>query len=76
MSNFRPKYISFDCYGTLIRFHMSEMARDFFADRLPAEAMDEMCRRWLYTAVTRARSELIIAGTYWAVLDINRELAA
>ncbi len=42
--NFRPKYISFDCYGTLIRFRMSEMAREFFADRLPAESMDEMCR--------------------------------
>ena len=42
--DFRPKYISFDCYGTLIRFHMSEMAREFFADRLPPEAMDEMCR--------------------------------
>ncbi|CDO34510.1 MULTISPECIES: haloacid dehalogenase type II [Novosphingobium] len=40
---FRPKYISFDCYGTLIRFQMSEMAREFFADRIPAEAMDHMC---------------------------------
>lgn len=43
-SIFRPKYISFDCYGTLIRFRMSEMARVFYADRLPEEAMDEMCR--------------------------------
>ncbi len=42
--DFRPKYISFDCYGTLIRFRMSEMAREFFADRLSPEAMDEMCR--------------------------------
>jgi len=40
---FRPKYISFDCYGTLIRFHMSEMARAFYADRLPPAAMDKMC---------------------------------
>lgn len=44
MSIFRPKYISFDCYGTLIRMRFSEMAREFFADRIPAEAMDEMCR--------------------------------
>jgi 2-haloacid dehalogenase len=44
--SFRPKYISFDCYGTLTRFRMSEMARSFFDDRLPAEAMDEMCRRF------------------------------
>lgn len=44
--SFRPTYISFDCYGTLIRFRMAEMARAFFADRIPAEAMDEMCRRF------------------------------
>lgn len=41
---FTPKYISFDCYGTLTRFRMSEMAREFFADRIPADAMDAMCR--------------------------------
>ena len=41
--SFTPKYISFDCYGTLIRFHMAEMARAFFADRIPAESMDRMC---------------------------------
>ncbi|GGC43624.1 hydrolase [Novosphingobium marinum] len=40
---FRPKYISFDCYGTLIRFRMSEMAREFFGDRLPEQHMDRMC---------------------------------
>ncbi|GGZ07925.1 haloacid dehalogenase type II [Novosphingobium colocasiae] len=39
---FRPQYISFDCYGTLIRFRMSEMARAFFADRIPAEKLDHM----------------------------------
>lgn len=48
MSTFRPKYISFDCYGTLIRMRFSELAREFFADRIPAEAMDEMCR--IYSA--------------------------
>lgn len=39
---FRPQYISFDCYGTLIRFRMSEMARTFFADRIAAEKLDHM----------------------------------
>ena len=29
MSTFTPQYISFDCYGTLIKFHMSDMARAF-----------------------------------------------
>jgi 2-haloacid dehalogenase len=38
---FRPKYISFDCYGTLIRFHMGELTREMFADRVPAERMEQ-----------------------------------
>lgn len=37
---FRPKFISFDCYGTLTRFRMSEMTREIYADRVPAERMD------------------------------------
>jgi exodeoxyribonuclease V len=32
---------------------------------------DETARRWLYTAVTRARKELIIAGQWWAVLSLE-----
>ena len=35
----RPKYVTFDCYGTLTRFRMSELAREMFADRIPAERM-------------------------------------
>jgi len=38
---FRPKFISFDCYGTLTRFRMGELARDMFADRIPADRMDQ-----------------------------------
>jgi 2-haloacid dehalogenase len=37
---FRPKYISFDCYGTLIKFRMSEMARKFYGDQLSPEKME------------------------------------
>ncbi|MGG2476931.1 haloacid dehalogenase type II, partial [Rhizobium sp. BR5] len=33
MTIFRPKYISFDCYGTLINFQMAEAARDLYGDR-------------------------------------------
>jgi 2-haloacid dehalogenase len=32
----RPKYVTFDCYGTLTRFQMVEMTRGFFADRVAA----------------------------------------
>ena len=44
MSLFKPKYITFDCYGTLTRFRMSEMAREMFADRIPAAKMDDFVR--------------------------------
>jgi 2-haloacid dehalogenase len=40
MPPFRPKYITFDCYGTLTRFQMGELAREVFADRVPASSMD------------------------------------
>jgi 2-haloacid dehalogenase len=38
---FRPKFISFDCYGTLTRFRMGEMTREIFADRIPADRMEQ-----------------------------------
>ena len=41
---FRPKYISFDCYGTLIYFQMAPVARQLFADRIRAEDMDQFCK--------------------------------
>lgn len=31
----RPKYITFDCYGTLTNFQMGRMTREIFADRIP-----------------------------------------
>jgi len=43
-AQFRPKFITFDCYGTLTRFRMSEMARTIFADRVHAERMDGFVR--------------------------------
>ncbi len=44
MSLFKPKYITFDCYGTLTRFRMGEMAHEMFAGRIPAEKMDDFMR--------------------------------
>jgi len=41
MSGFRPKYITFDCYGTLTNFQMSPMARKLFPDRVTPEQMEE-----------------------------------
>ena len=37
----RPKYISFDCYGTLINFQMKEKMEELFADRVSPENMKQ-----------------------------------
>jgi len=37
---FRPKYITFDCYGTLTFFQMGQIARTMFANRIAAADMD------------------------------------
>lgn len=37
---FRPKYISFDCYGTMINFIMGPTARTIFSDRIDPAGMD------------------------------------
>jgi 2-haloacid dehalogenase len=44
MAVFKPKFITFDCYGTLTRFRMTEMTREIFSDRIPADRMDAFIR--------------------------------
>jgi len=44
VSQFRPKFITFDCYGTLTWFQMSPIAREMYKDRIPAEQMDQFIR--------------------------------
>ena len=44
MSLFKPKYITFDCSGTLTRFQMTEMTQTLFADRIAADKMDDFIR--------------------------------
>ena len=36
---FKPKFISFDCYGTLINFEMGPTAKVLFKDRVSADRM-------------------------------------
>jgi len=36
---YQPKFISFDCYGTLINFEMGPTAKAIFADRVPRDRM-------------------------------------
>ena len=40
MPALRPKFITFDCYGTITRFQMGELAREIYADRIPTDRMD------------------------------------
>lgn len=44
MAPFRPKYITFDCYGTLINFQMAEAARDIYGPQLDVAYMDAFVR--------------------------------
>lgn len=48
MAPYRPKYITFDCYGTLINFDMAGAARDLYGDRLDAKAMEKFI--WNFSA--------------------------
>lgn len=46
MSHLRPKYITFDCYGTLINFQMAEAARDLYGAQLAEPAMREFIKNF------------------------------
>lgn len=39
MALFKPKFITFDCYGTLINFDMAGAAARCFSERVAAEEM-------------------------------------
>lgn len=43
---FRPKFITFDCHGTLINFQMAEVAREIYGARLDAQAMEKFIRNF------------------------------
>jgi 2-haloacid dehalogenase len=40
-SGFRPKYVSFDCYGTLIDFQITPVTRELVGDRLTPAQFDK-----------------------------------
>ncbi|BFM51157.1 haloacid dehalogenase type II [Marinomonas sp. THO17] len=44
MATLNPKYITFDCYGTLIYFQMGPTARRVFADRISEQDMDQFVK--------------------------------
>jgi 2-haloacid dehalogenase len=46
MRSFRPKFITFDCYGTLTNFQMAEKAREIYGPRLEPERMERFIRNF------------------------------
>ncbi len=46
MTQFRPKYITFDCYGTLTNFQMAEAAQTLYGDRLDAQQMAQFIKNF------------------------------
>lgn len=40
----QPKYVTFDCYGTLINFEISKATKEMLTDRLPAEIEADFIR--------------------------------
>ena len=42
---FRPKYVSFDCYGTLISWPMTPITKELVGDQIPAEDWDRFVYR-------------------------------
>ncbi|WP_133647127.1 haloacid dehalogenase type II [Paraburkholderia flava] len=41
MIDFEPKYITFDCYGTLTKFRMADMARELYGNRLQGAELEQ-----------------------------------
>jgi 2-haloacid dehalogenase len=46
MNPLRPKYITFDCHGTLIHFQMNEAAQALYGTQLNPEQMARFCKRF------------------------------
>ncbi|HJQ58266.1 MAG TPA: haloacid dehalogenase type II [Vineibacter sp.] len=46
MNLFRPKYVTFDCHGTLINFEMAEAASDLYGNRLDPPRMAQFIRNF------------------------------
>lgn len=42
MIDFEPKYITFDCYGTLTRFRMADMTRELYGKELDSAKLESL----------------------------------
>lgn len=66
-TNFRPEYISFDCYGTLINFEIDSTTRRLLAGRLTEE-------QWpAFKAMFRAYRYDQVCGDYYAYEQVLQD---
>lgn len=53
---FRPKYVSFDCYGTLISCQMTPILKDLVGDQTPAEQWDRFVAEFRAEVASSSRT--------------------
>ena len=66
-TQFRPTYVSFDCYGTLINFDITPITRQLVGDRIPAESFDR------FVADFRAIRYDQVCGEYYPYQQILQD---
>jgi 2-haloacid dehalogenase len=66
----RPKYVSFDCYGTLIYFEITSVTRRLLGDRLDEEQTQAFLRRF-----SKYRYDQV-CGSYYAYQQVLHDAYA
>ena len=69
-TKFRPKYVSFDCYGTLINFEIESVTRRLIGDRLSAEQITAFLPQF-----SKYRYDQV-CGTYYAYSQVLHDAYA
>lgn len=67
---FRPKYVSFDCYGTLINYEIDSTTRELVGDRLSAEDFTPFRRQF-----SKYRYDQV-CGAYYPYRDVLHDAYA
>ena len=66
-TNFRPEYISFDCYGTLINYQIEPTTRHLLAGRVPEEQMPLFMRDFRIYRYDQ------VCGSYYAYQQVLQD---
>lgn len=66
-SPFRPEYVSFDCYGTLINYQIEPATRRLLAGRVPEEQMPAFIRDFRNYRYDQ------VCGTYYAYEQVLQD---